>query len=110
MGFEDLGLSERPGQRQTCSAEVLSELQQQLHALSQGQMMDWEQKPGQKVRVPTWSRFHLNKVHERLYLDASERQDRKRALQESIQQAREFEVLDIFRSQHPWSVATAGRI
>eukprot|EP00913_Durusdinium_trenchii_P007475 g7027.t1 len=33
-------------------------------------------------------------------------QDRKRALQESIQQAREFEVLDIFRSQHPWLNAT----
>lgn len=44
----------------------------------------------------------MSKVHERLYLDAYERQERQRALQETIQRAREFEVLDVFRSQHPW--------
>ena len=80
--------------------KVLVELQQQLHQLaanpeSRGDVL--------KHDFP-WKNtaFHLSKVHERLYLDAYERQERQRALQQSIQQAREFEVLDIFRSQHPW--------
>eukprot|EP00434_Breviolum_minutum_P010924 symbB.v1.2.009632.t1/scaffold612.1/size204580/5 len=80
--------------------QVLVELQQQLHQLaanpeSRGDVL--------KHDFP-WKNtaFHLSKVHERLYLDAYERQERQRALQQSIQQAREFEVLDIFRSQHPW--------
>eukprot|EP00439_Symbiodinium_sp_Y106_P060748 s2029_g9.t1 len=52
-----------------------------------------------KLRIPE---IKAGKVHQRLYLEFYDRQERKRALQESVQQARENEVLDIFKSQHPW--------
>ncbi|CAL1169630.1 unnamed protein product, partial [Cladocopium goreaui] len=83
--------------------KVLLELQDQLRGLAA------RQTGGGEIafpRVPDFpwksTDFHLSKVHERLYLDAYERQERQRALQETIQRAREFEVLDVFRSQHPW--------
>eukprot|EP00435_Cladocopium_sp_Y103_P029581 s2017_g7.t1 len=82
---------------------VLLELQDQLRSLAArpetgGEVWD------RHVQNFPWksTAFHLSKVHERLYLDAYERQERQRALQETIQRAREFEVLDVFRSQHPW--------
>jgi len=52
-----------------------------------------------KLQIPE---IKAGKVHQRLYLEFYDRQERKRALQESVQQARENEVLDIFKSQHPW--------
>lgn len=82
--------------------KVLLELQDQLRGLAARQTGGEIAFP----RVPDFpwksTDFHLSKVHERLYLDAYERQERQRALQETIQRAREFEVLDVFRSQHPW--------
>ncbi|CAJ1450515.1 unnamed protein product [Effrenium voratum] len=80
---------------------VLNDVQEQLRIVQcQGgaarELACW-QSPG----------YHISKVHERLYLDASNRQERKKALQESTQQARECEVLGMFRSQHPWINALA---
>ncbi|CAE7716560.1 RABA2A, partial [Symbiodinium sp. CCMP2456] len=57
-----------------------------------------------KLQIPE---LKAGKVHQRLYLEFYDRQERKRALQESVQQARENEVLDIFKSQHPWLNALA---
>ncbi|CAJ1450516.1 unnamed protein product [Effrenium voratum] len=65
---------------------VLNDVQEQLRIVQcQGgaarELACW-QSPG----------YHISKVHERLYLDASNRQERKKALQESTQQARECEA------------------